>query len=225
MEYRQLVKSNKLLMYKIKYKNTRNISAKVDKNNEVIVTCPPDIDLVYVDEFIMMNFDKFYNFIQRRENECLINFNENKATLLGKPCELKIQIVDGREKYEIIDNKIYLFLRDENNKKKMMNKLLTDVGHDYLVKRTKFWLKQMNQSANSIDTKWYESKWGQCEYRGKAITLAIQLYMLNEQLIDYVIIHEISHLTHPNHSSDFWELVEKYYPNWKIAKNKLKYEC
>ncbi len=225
MEYRQLVKENKLLMYKIQYKQTRNISAKVDKNNQVVVTCPPNLDLKYVDEFIYMNFDKFYNFIEKRENESLINWKENKVSILGKPCELKIQITNSKEKYEIIGNKIYLFLKEEDNKKKMMNKLLTELGREYLIKKTKVWLKELKQEAHHIDTKWYETKWGQCEYHNKSITLAIQLYMLNDALIDYVIIHEICHLVHPNHSSDFWQMVGEYYPNWKVAKNKLKYEC
>ena len=149
--------------------------------------------------------------------------NENKISLLGIPYELRINIIDGREKYEIIDNKIYLFLKSEKNKQKMVNKLLHDLGHDYLVKKTKSWLKIMNETANEINTKWYYSKWGQCEYNTRSITLAIQLYMMNEPLIDYVVIHEICHLEYPNHSNAFWNKVERYCPQWKIAKNKLKF--
>ncbi len=109
MEYRQLVKENKLLMYKIQYKQTRNISAKVDKNNQVVVTCPPNLDLKYVDEFIYMNFDKFYNFIEKRENESLINWKENKVSILGKPCELKIQITNSKENMKLLEIKFIFF--------------------------------------------------------------------------------------------------------------------
>lgn len=223
MTYRQLIKNNKLLMYKILFKNVKNITAKVDKNNEVVVTCPTYIELSYVDDFVLKYFDKFYDFIDNKKNNSLININDNKITLLGISYDIKINFVQTKEKYEIIDNKIYLFLRNENNKQKLIYKLLKDLGNDFLIKRTKYWLKIIDDNAYSIETKWYESKWGQCEYRTKSITLAIQLYMLNLKLIDYVIIHEICHLEFPNHSNLFWAKVEKFYPEWKIAKEKLKY--
>ncbi len=212
-------------MYKLVFKKTKNITAKVDYNNEVLVTSPEQLDVHYIDEFVMLHFDKFYNFIEKRKNSSLLNINENKITLLGKPYELKINLVPNKEKYEIINNKIYLFLRSEENKKRMINKILHEEGHEYLVKKTKIWLKRINLEANSITTKWYNSKWGQCEFNSKAITLAIQLYMLHETLIDYVVIHEICHLVHPNHSSEFWAMVGQYFPEWKIARDKLKYEC
>ena len=223
MIYRQLIKKNKLLMYKISYKNVKNITAKIDKNNELIVTCPSFINDEYIDEFVMNHFDKFYEFITKKNEDSLINLNENKISLLGIPYELKINIIPGREKYEIIGNKIYLFLKKEENKQKIINKLLNDLGHEFLIKKVRTWLKIMNETAYKIDTKWYHSKWGQCEYISKSITLAIQLYMMNESLIDYVVIHEICHLEFPDHSNNFWNKVEKYYPQWKIARNKLKY--
>lgn len=225
MEYRQLIKSGKLLMYKITFKNTRNITAKLDKNNEVIVTCPEYIDFKLVDSFVELNFDKFYNFIKNKEENSLINWSENKIGINGISHKIKIEIVEKKERYEIIGNNIYLFLKKEENKKKIINKMLTELGSQYLINRTNMWLKKFNQKAYSIDTKWYESKWGQCEYRSMSIVLAIQLYMLNNELIDYVIIHEICHLIIPDHSNKFWKLVEQRYPNYKIAKEKLKYEC
>lgn len=223
MIYRQLVKNGNLLMYKIKYKDTSNITAKIDKNNDVVVTCPEGIDIQYIDNFVLEHFDKFFNFLKTKKEQALIDLSTNKISLLGVNYNIIIQLTNGKEKYEIINNKVYLFLRNEENKKKIIAKLLTTIGKDYLIKKTRYWLKIMNENAFSIQTKWYESKWGQCDYRQKEITLAIQLYMLNEALIDYVIIHEIAHLSHPNHSVDFWKTVEKYYPNYKIAKNKMKF--
>lgn len=227
MEYRQLIKENKTLMYALTYKkNSRNIVAKVDKQNNVIVSAPFFVSIEEIDAFVLKHFDRFFNFIQARKENSLFNLSENKISLKGKKYEIKTYIqTDKREKYEIIGNVIYLFLKDEANKKKIINKMLTTLGHDYLVNRTLELANKFNQKVNSVDTKWYESKWGQCEHVKRKITLAIQLYMFNDSIIDYVIVHELCHLIYPNHSAEFWSLVGRICPNYKIIKEKLKFEC
>ena len=42
------------------------------------------------------------------------------------------------------------------------------------------------------------------------------------QVLDYVIVHELCHLTHMNHSKEFWDLVEKIMPDYKEKKQWLK---
>lgn len=225
MEYRQLIKNGKIMMYSIIRKQSKNITAKVNNKNEVIVTCPAFVPIDKIDEFILGNFEKFFTFIDYKEKNSLINWKNDYISLNGVKHDIKIIDTIKREKYEIINNKIYLHLKDKDNKMKIMKKLLFDLGNDYLIKRTIFLSKKHKISFCEVKTKWYETKWGQCDYRKKAITLASQLYMFNEELIDYVIIHELCHLVHPDHSNSFWSLVEEKYPNYKIAKNKLKFEC
>ena len=227
MEYRQIIKENKTLMYTLVYKkNTRNITAKVNRENKIIVTAPEFISIKEIDHFVLKYFDKFYNFIEKRKEQSLFNLDENKISIHGKQYHIKIHGLEGkREKYEIIGNYIYLFLKDEQNKKKLIYKMLTDLGHNYLVNRTYELAKKFNQKVNMVDTKWYEAKWGQCEHIKRHITLAIQLYMFNDSIIDYVIVHELCHLIHPNHSPEFWSLVGRIIPNYKLIKEKLKFEC
>lgn len=49
-----------------------------------------------------------------------------------------------------------------------------------------------------------------------------QLYYLPEELLDYVVIHELAHRRHMNHSADFWAEVEKYCPDYKVQRKRLK---
>lgn len=227
MEFRQIYKDNRTLMYKINYKsNIRNINAKVDKQNEITVTAPTYIAIEAVDSFILDHFDRFYKFIENLKENSLIDINANIISLFTKKYHLKLQNVTGREKYEIIDNKIYLFLRNESNKKNMIMKIYHDQASEYLIKRGKDLAKKLNfQVTGGFQTKWYEAKWGQCNVVDKRITLADQLIMFNDEIIDYVIIHELCHLVHANHSPEFWALVENFYPKYKWAREKLKFQC
>lgn len=73
----------------------------------------------------------------------------------------------------------------------------------------------------SVKFKKLKSRWGSCDSKGN-ITLNIFLVQLDWKLIDYVILHELAHVTHQNHSSNFWSLVEHHMPDYKQRRRELK---
>ena len=66
------------------------------------------------------------------------------------------------------------------------------------------------------------TRWGVCNTRDKRVTLNLELMKKPIYCLDYVIMHELSHLIHANHSSDFWALVEENCSYFKQAKKILK---
>ena len=66
------------------------------------------------------------------------------------------------------------------------------------------------------------TRWGVCNTRAKRVTLNLELMKKPIYCLDYVIMHELSHLIHPNHSKDFWALVEENCPEYKKIKKILK---
>lgn len=66
------------------------------------------------------------------------------------------------------------------------------------------------------------TRWGVCNTKTKVITLNLELVKRDLKYLDYVIVHELSHLIEANHSSRFWALVEKNYPNYKAIRRKMK---
>ncbi|MGL4951845.1 MAG: M48 family metallopeptidase [Mycoplasma sp.] len=227
MRFRQIFKGDLTLMYKIAYKdNVKNITGKIDKKNELLVTCPSHLELEQLDNFVLTHFDRFYEFMENHKIHTLINLDENFINLFNVKYEIKIQKITGRQKFEIIGKKIYLFLNDEDNKKKMIQKIFHEKANLYLINKCNVLAKRLQFDVpGGFETKWYESKWGQCNIQSKKITLADQLIMFNDEIIDYVIIHELCHLVFADHSPNFWGLVEKYYPKYKWAREKLKFQC
>ena len=67
-----------------------------------------------------------------------------------------------------------------------------------------------------------KTRWGVCNRGNNTVTLNSELLKKEIDLLDYVIIHELAHNKFPNHSSSFWKLVQKYEPNFKTKKYKLR---
>jgi len=66
-----------------------------------------------------------------------------------------------------------------------------------------------------------KNKWGTCTGKNN-ISLNWRLVFAKTSIIDYVVIHELCHLKHKNHSKKFWREVEKILPNYKDSKNWLR---
>ena len=74
----------------------------------------------------------------------------------------------------------------------------------------------------SLKIRKMKTRWGVNNLTQKTITLNSELLKKDLDLLDYVIIHELCHFYEPNHSSNFWNLVAKYYPKYKEARKRLR---
>ena len=96
-----------------------------------------------------------------------------------------------------------------------------------LPKKEIFQNKTLNEAKNikvtpkKIIVRSYKRRWGSCSHK-KDISYNWKLIMAPEKIIDYVVIHELCHLIHFNHSRDFWKSVGNIMPDYKSSKEWLK---
>jgi predicted metal-dependent hydrolase len=79
----------------------------------------------------------------------------------------------------------------------------------------------LSLKLNRITIRNQKTRWGSCSRKGN-LNLNWKLVMTPEPVINYVIAHELAHLTEMNHSKKFWALVERYYPGWRECKKWLR---
>jgi predicted metal-dependent hydrolase len=144
---------------------------------------------------------------------------------LGKDLILKININDVIRTYIKND---YICLDLKNNSKNNRDKIKKELELFYrsfsekiLKEKTLIESKKMNLKVEKIKVRSYKNRWGSCSSNGD-ISYNWKLIMAPEKIINYVIIHELCHLIHFNHSRDYWKEVSKKLPNYRESKEWLK---
>ncbi|MEM9823594.1 MAG: SprT family zinc-dependent metalloprotease [Bacteroidota bacterium] len=114
----------------------------------------------------------------------------------------------------------------ETHRQKSIKHLLSRlVGQDFLpqISRRVHELNNLffHKSIKSINLKYNQTNWGSCSAKGN-VNLSTRLLFAPDDVIDYVIIHELAHLIELNHSSRFWKLVSDAMPNYREKERWLK---
>ena len=91
----------------------------------------------------------------------------------------------------------------------------------YITKRVEYYKDIVGVTVNSVSIKSRKSQWGSCDSNGD-ITFSWRLVMASPEAIDYVVIHELCHRKHMDHSREFWNQVQKYMPDFKKQKQWLE---
>lgn len=100
-------------------------------------------------------------------------------------------------------------------------KLLAKKAKEYLPYRLDFWAKKYGYTYTKLRLSHANTRWGSRSSSG-TISLNIGLMKLPEKLRDYVIIHELAHINHMDHSPAFWAEVASHDPQYKRHRKALK---
>lgn len=140
----------------------------------------------------------------------------------------KLVWVVGKHKSVSIKERLLLISLTDRSKKPEADRASESLKQWYraqakvhLEERVLFWSRCMSSNPNSIIIKDYKRRWGSCNQRGE-VSLNWRLIFAEDRLIDYVVIHELAHLTHLNHSAKFWNLVSEYCPDWQSRREALQ---
>lgn len=115
-------------------------------------------------------------------------------------------------------------LRDpsEQRARDYQKKILTKKAKEYLPYRLEYFAKLYGYNYDKCRLSHANTRWGSCS-SNKTISLNIGLMKVPEVLRNYVILHELAHLNHMDHSKEFWAEVATHDKNYKIHEKKLKH--
>lgn len=133
------------------------------------------------------------------------------------------QCVHRKEKW--IYNKLIEYEEFQNNlKKTTKNKNLTHRTLPELKKITNYYIEKyqnlLNVKVNRLQFRDMNTKWGSCSSLNN-ITLSKDLRFIPENLIAYIIYHELVHIIVLAHNDEFYKIIQKEYPNYKNYDDQL----
>lgn len=122
----------------------------------------------------------------------------------------------------VIREKLPLKNPAEQKARDYQKKVLMKKAREYLPYRLEYFAKLYGYNYEKCRLSHANTRWGSCS-SNRTISLNIGLMKVPEVLRDYVILHELAHLNHMDHSKEFWAEVETHDPNYKIHEKKLKF--
>lgn len=167
----------------------------------------------YIDNLLKDNYKCICKMIRKAEKR---SENYNLFLLFGKHYE----IIYGDFENDISLDETSIKALNEKVLCKWLDKYIHTIFYSHLM----YWYDNFEESIPlpTLKIRKMRTRWGVCNTKKHTITLNSELYKYDLECLDYVVIHELSHLIEGNHSRIFWSIVEKYCPNYKEIKKKLK---
>lgn len=210
---------------KVVLSSRKSLALKIDRTGKLIVQAPKN-----------MSLEKIFKFINEKEKWIIAKQTQIKSTLtLNSNLINYEEILFLGKKYPVVyvkNNKEILLTENAlclpSNMGFSTNRLVTNLKNFYiknaetiLIKRANEILKHLNLSVKSLSIINSKAKWGMCDSK-KNIYLNYKLLFLSHDLIDYVIVHEITHLVEMNHSKNFYSELARILPKYKQLQTQLK---
>ncbi len=98
---------------------------------------------------------------------------------------------------------------------------LRKTAKETILGKLDYYKKQLAVEFNEVRVKEQKTRWGSCSQKGN-LNFNWRLVSAPEEVIDYVVVHELCHLVHMNHSKNFWSLVGNILPDYKQLRKWLK---
>ncbi len=194
----------------------KTISVRIDKN-KILVNTPNFVK----EEYILKILEKKRKWISKviLENNKQYNSGLNKMETFYLGKKYKINLKKGLNNEIILkNNNLEITYKRKNTKiKNILKKWYKKQCFHLLEKRINFFAKKINVEYADFLIRTYKRRLGSCDNQ-KRISFNWKLIFMPADVIDYVIIHELCHLIHFNHSKCFWNEVFLYCPNYKDHK-------
>lgn len=216
------------IFYALHFRDRKTLGITVNPDRTVEVNAPIDSNLEKIEEkvhkraaWILKQQDYFLSFEPRNIVRRYVSGESH--FYLGR--QYKLLIVDSpEEKVKHTGRNIEVRTNDIGNVQKILEL--------WYLEKSKKWFsniaepliehfKKYNVSPSKLEIRKMHNRWGSCSTNGN-ILLNPELIKAPKACIEYVIIHELCHLVHRDHTKAFFDLQQKEFPEWRKWKNKLE---
>jgi hypothetical protein len=216
------------MQYQLKRsKRARKITLRVEAPNQLRVTAPRFTSKTVIDKFVNQQQNWILKQLKTQIKQQQKIESKNHVQIFGKKYTKNYQFDPALATGIFIQNsQILLNFPDKYGSslvQKELDLFLKKSSRTYFKKRVPKLASKMNLEYKKMIFRQQKTRWGSCSSR-KTLSFNWRLVHYAPELIDYVIIHELAHLKHPNHSAQFWAFVGKYHSQYKQHRRQLRQE-
>ncbi|MEA3228492.1 MAG: SprT family zinc-dependent metalloprotease [Campylobacterota bacterium] len=193
-----LVKTNDTTSIEDINKMVENKSAWINKKLELFKSITVNKDISTGSRLYYMGKSYYVNIVKDETADTItISFTHSKFHITTPPKYSDIELHNAIENFY---------------KQKAIEKIIP---------LSKKWAKKMEVLPEHISFRYSKNRWGSCSSTNR-ISFNYHLVKLSSSLIEYVVIHELAHITFQNHSKEFWKLVQKHLSDYKTKEEKIR---
>ncbi|WNY99962.1 SprT family zinc-dependent metalloprotease [unclassified Poseidonibacter] [Sulfurospirillum sp. 'SP'] len=211
----------------IVFKNVKHSSVRVKPTCEVVVTVPEMTPQEEIERILV----KRHAWIETQ----LALFQKNKPLnkelvsgesieYLGKNYRLKV-IESPNEDVKLARGYINIYVKDKANferKKRLLDSWYKEKAQHHFKQALKKYNVLVNKEVKTVSIRAMKTRWGSCNPSKSYINLNLELIKKPKMAIEYVVLHELTHLIHLNHDQKFYHFLTLHMPDWKKRKANLE---
>jgi predicted metal-dependent hydrolase len=212
---------------KVVKKNIKNIKLQVNTDSNILITVPIDTTDWQIDCIIHKNYEWILKQVARNESKLkAIGVREtNRFTYLGSEYAIIINKNNNIRDVTIDGEYCIINLKAKDDENELAFKVLSDwcylTAKQYFTQLVYKYLPLVNKDVSKVAIRQMKTRWGSCNPAKQYINLNIELLKKSEPLIEYVVLHEVTHLIHRNHDNNFYAFLTLHMPDWLTRQNKL----
>ncbi|MFI3262684.1 MAG: SprT family zinc-dependent metalloprotease [Rikenellaceae bacterium] len=220
------ISSDTFIDYDIEFSNRKSLVISVNKKDKkVVVKSPNNLSLPYIKNFVVSKSSWIKKQCDNAENNTsfvqLSYENGSKHYILGKEYILEIHSANITEIFTTDAGKLIINCRSNTNIELALKKWHATIAPRVFIEIMRPIIDNFGVKyklyPSKLEYKFVKRYWGQCTPK-RLIRINISLIHQPQAAIEYIILHELCHFIHQNHSKDFWTLVEKEMPDYKQRK-------
>jgi predicted metal-dependent hydrolase len=211
---------NRIIEYTLRQAPRRRLALSIDERG-LRVGAPRTISIAEIESFIHGNaawvLAKLDEYLSKVSRQIAVRDGQ-RLPLLG--AEVEVRVVAGANRISWQDDALVLQARADADLDALARRALQRRAHEVFLRRIEYYGRGVLRPIPPLSLSSARTRWGSCSTTG--IRLNWRLIHLPLPLIDYVVAHELAHLEQMNHSPRFWAVVERLYPDYKVARSELK---
>ena len=173
-------------------------------------------------EWLQKHYESMMSRPKKQEPEYVTG---ERLLVFGRETELRVETTSGRSQGVVrMGDKVVMYCHsgaDRAKREALIEEFYRNELYKYIRRRLGEYCEQYGEEEVGFRIRRMKTEWGSCTAQKRSMLFNLRLGTVPEELIDYVIVHEMCHLRVQNHSEQFWRLVESRMPDYRERKKAL----